>query len=285
MEVRTPFLGGKGMGLFGGQFASVIEWEEFRDDVIFWKWKNSEIRKKSRLIIKPGQSAVFLYNGRLEGIFTDEGDYEVASQIVPFLSSLKGFKFGFNSGIRAEVLFVNKKEFTMTWGTKNAIMVPFDTMPGGIPIRCFGTYVMKVDDLVAMIDNLAGVREIYTVEDVKLRVDSMLDQLLMKWIAQEGRDLFHLQSNADAIGQGICTDLDMELIKIGLTVSNFKISSFSYPKDIQDKINASASESILNPDKEKPKNSSSAGAKYCSNCGAPLAADAKFCGNCGKMVG
>jgi len=77
----------------------------------------------------------------------------------------------------------------------------------------------------------------------------------------------------------------MELIKIGLTVSNFKISSFSYPKDIQDKINASASESILNPDKEKPKNSSSAGAKYCSNCGAPLAADAKFCGNCGKMVG
>ena len=76
------------MGFFGNQFASIIEWKEFRDDVIFWKWKDSEIRKKSRLIIKPGQDAVFLYNGRLEGIFTDEGDYEIASQIVPFLSSL-----------------------------------------------------------------------------------------------------------------------------------------------------------------------------------------------------
>ena len=27
------------MGLFGGQFANVVEWEEYRDDVIFWKWQ------------------------------------------------------------------------------------------------------------------------------------------------------------------------------------------------------------------------------------------------------
>lgn len=268
------------MGLFGRQFASVVEWDEFRDDVIFWKWKDSEIRRKSRLIIKPGQSAVFLHNGRLEGIFEDEGDYEISSQIVPFLSSLKGFKFGFNSGIRAEVLFVNRKEFTMSWGTKNAIMVPFDGMPGGVPIRCFGTYIMKVDDLVAMIDNLAGVRQVYTVDDVKLRVDSMLDQLLMKWIAQEGKDLFHMQNNAEAIGEGICMDLDMELIKIGLTVSNFKVSSFSYPKDIQDQINAAATRGILNPGRTQ----SQSAAGFCTQCGQPLPAGARFCPKCGAKV-
>lgn len=268
------------MGLFGNQFASVIEWQEYRDDVIFWKLPNSEIRKNSRLIIKPGQSAVFLYNGRLEGVFTDEGDYEIDSQIVPFLSSLKGFKFGFRNALRAEILFVNTKEFTMTWGTKNPVMVPFDTIPGGVPIRCFGTYIMKVDDLVAMIDNLAGMREVYTVEDVKLRVDSVLDQLLMRHIAQEGKDLFHLQSNAQAIGAGICTDLDMELIKIGLTVSNFKVSSFSYPKDIQDRIHQAASDSILHTDGSK----ASGGGKFCAYCGAPLKPGARFCTECGKPV-
>ena len=26
------------MGLFKGQFANVVEWEEYRDDIIFWKW-------------------------------------------------------------------------------------------------------------------------------------------------------------------------------------------------------------------------------------------------------
>ena len=47
------------MGLFSGQLANVVEWEEYRDDVIFYKWDNNEIKKGSRLIIRPGQDAVF----------------------------------------------------------------------------------------------------------------------------------------------------------------------------------------------------------------------------------
>ena len=60
------------MGVFN-QLANVVEWEEFRDDVIFWKWSNKELKKSSRLVIRPGQDAIFLYNGRIEGIFTEEG--------------------------------------------------------------------------------------------------------------------------------------------------------------------------------------------------------------------
>src|SRR5690554_990290 len=99
------------MGFFSRQFANVVEWKEFRDDMIFYKWSNNEIKKGSRLIIRPGQDAIFMFNGKIEGIFKDEGDYDIESQIIPFLSTLKGFKFGFNSGMRAEVLFVNTKEF------------------------------------------------------------------------------------------------------------------------------------------------------------------------------
>ena len=97
------------MGLFSNQFSNVIEWEEFRDDMLFWKWDNKEIKKGSRLIVRMGQDAIFMYNGKIEGIFKDEGSFDIESQIVPFLSTLKGFKFGFNSGIRAEVLFVNSE--------------------------------------------------------------------------------------------------------------------------------------------------------------------------------
>ena len=97
------------MGLFSNQLSNVVEWQETRDDVMFWKWNNDEIKKGSRLIIRPGQDAIFMYNGKVEGIFEDEGSFDIESQIIPFLSSLKGFKFGFNSGIRAEVLFINTK--------------------------------------------------------------------------------------------------------------------------------------------------------------------------------
>ena len=67
------------MGLFSNQFANVVEWEEYRDDLLFWKWTNREIKKDSRLIIKPGQDAIFLYNGAVEGIFTESGSYTIDS--------------------------------------------------------------------------------------------------------------------------------------------------------------------------------------------------------------
>ena len=105
------------MGLkdvISGQLLNVVEWEEWREDMIFWKWTNREIKKGSKLIIRPGQDAIFLNNGKIEGVFTDDGEYDIESQIIPFLSTLKGFKFGFNSGMRAEVLFVNTKEFLVT---------------------------------------------------------------------------------------------------------------------------------------------------------------------------
>jgi membrane protease subunit (stomatin/prohibitin family) len=233
------------MGLFGGQFANVVEWEEYRDDVIFWKWQNREIKKGSRLIIHQGQDAIFLYNGKVEGIFTDEGSFDIESDIIPFLSTLKGFKFGFNSGLRAEVLFINTKEFTVKWGTKNAINLPAQGMPGGLPIRAFGTFNMKVSDYLNLIEKIAGVKQMYTVDNVKERVMSMLDQLLMKWIVKEGKDMFNLQANAFDISRGICEDLDMEMSKIGLTITGFSIQSVSYPDNIQKMVEKNAANSMI----------------------------------------
>ncbi|MBW8349760.1 SPFH domain-containing protein [Bacillus sp. IITD106] len=233
------------MSLFKNQFANVVEWEEFRDDMIFWKWSNREIKKGSRLIIRPGQDAIFINNGKIEGIFTDEGDYNIESQIIPFLSTLKGFKFGFNSGMRVEVLFVNTKEFTVKWGTKNAINIPTPMLPGGMPIRANGTFNFKVNDYMALIDKIAGVKNSYLVEDVKIRIVSILDQLLMKWISREGKDMFNLQANSFEIAKGIKEDLDMQIIDSGMTITGFNIMSFNYPEKIQEMIAKTASHSMI----------------------------------------
>ena len=209
------------MGLFGNQLANVVEWEQFNDEMIFWKWSNKEIKKGSKLIIRPGQDAIFLFNGKVEGVFENEGSYDIASQIVPFLSTLKGFKFGFNSGMRAEVLFVNTKEITVKWGTKNAINIPAPGLPGGMPIRAFGTMACKVDNHNVLIDKIAGIKQQFNIDDVKERVISMLDQLLMKWIAREGKDMFNLQVNSFEIGNGIKEDMDFEMRKIGISIPSF----------------------------------------------------------------
>jgi membrane protease subunit (stomatin/prohibitin family) len=230
---------------FRNQFANVVEWEEFREDMIFYKWSNREIKKGSKLIIRPGQDAIFLNNGKIEGIFEDEGEYDIESQIIPFLSTLKGFKFGFNSGMRVEVLFVNTKEFIVKWGTQNAVNIPAPGLPGGMPIRANGTFNFKVRDYIAFIDQIAGVREQYLVEDVRIRISAVLDQLLMKWISREGKDMFNLQANAFDIAAGIQEDLDMQMVKSGLSITGFHVMSFNYPKEIQDMINKNASHGMV----------------------------------------
>ena len=233
------------MGIFGKQFANVVEWQEFRDDSIFWKWENSEIKKGSRLILRPGQDAIFLSNGKIEGIFKDDGDYDIETQIIPFLSTLKGFKFGFNSGMRAEVLFVNTKQFQCKWGTKNPINLPAPQLPGGMPIRANGAFSFKVDDYVALIDEVAGVKSSYVVSDVKERIMAQLDQLMMKWISKEAKDYFNLMANAAEISKGIQSDLDMAMRKLGIAITDFSIMSVSYPESVQKMLEKNAAQSMV----------------------------------------
>lgn len=233
------------MNFFRNQFADVVEWDEFRDDMIFWKWNSNEIKKGSRLIIRPGQDAIFLFNGKIEGVFTEEGDYHIESEIIPYLSTLKGFKFGFKTGLRAEVIFVNTKVFNVKWGTRNSINIPTPTLPGGLPIRANGTFEFKVNDYMALIDQVAGVRNQYLVEDVRIRITTILDQLLIKWITREGKDIFNLQTNIVEISRGMQEDLDMEIHDMGMSITKFSIGSFNYPEKVQAMIDKSASHGMV----------------------------------------
>ena len=233
------------MGFFGTQLANVVEWNENSPGTLLWKWQNNEIKKGSKLIIRMGQDAIFMYNGKVEGIFEDEGQFDIESDIIPFLTTLKSFKFGFNTPLRAEVLFINTKEQLVKWGTKSAINLPAQGLPGGMPVRAFGTFSCKVNEADVLIDKIAGVKNIFTVQDVKERIIANLDQLLMSWIGREGRDIFNLQMDAGSIAKGILSDLDLDMRKLGITITEFKIESFSYPEEIRKMQEKAAAQSMV----------------------------------------
>jgi len=233
------------MGFIKNQLLNVVEWNEDREGVLFWKWDNNEIKKGSKLIIRPGQDAIFLHNGAIEGVFEDDGEYDIETEIIPFLTTLKSFKFGFNSPFKAEVLFINTKEQTVKWGTKNAINLQAPGLPGGMPIRAFGTFSCKIGDHDVLIDKVAGIKNTYSVDDVKERIIANLDRLLMSWIAKEGKDMFNLQISATDIGEGIRADLDADMAKIGISVTEFNIESFSYPEEVKKMQEKAAAQSMV----------------------------------------
>ena len=233
------------MGIFKNQLLNVVEWTDEKEGQLFWMWDNDEIKKGSKLVLRPGQDAIFIHNGAVEGVFEEDGTYDIETESIPFLSTLKGFKFGFNSGFRAEVLFINTKEETVKWGTKNAINLPAQGLPGGMPIRAFGTFSCKIADHDVIIDKLAGVKNTYSVADVKERITATLDQTIMSWIAKEGKDMFNLQVYAREIAEGVRSDLDADMSKIGISITDFTIESFSYPEEVKKMQEKAAAQSMV----------------------------------------
>ncbi len=82
-------------------------------------------------------------------------------------------------------------------------------------------------------------------DDVRDRIKGILDGLLIKWITKTGGDVFNLMANAADISKGILEDLDMELLKIGLTMTDFRISEFTYPENISKRADEAAEYTML----------------------------------------
>lgn len=230
--------------MFKNQLSSVVEWNTTDKDALFYKWRQDELKKGSVLIVRMGQKAVFFNNGVIDGEFDKQGRFDVESEIIPFLSSLKGLKFGFNSGYRAEVLFINTKGVIVNWGTKQPVNIMAQGLPGGVPVRANGTYIIHVADPVKIMNEISG-EETFRVEDAKQRLDPFMDQLLLQHITQEGGGFFNMMANSGVIGKAIEKDLDEKMEPLGIKVSDLSIASLTYPKEIQDMITKVAAQSMI----------------------------------------
>ena len=138
------------MGLWDklkGEFIDIIDWTDNTNDTIIYKFPRfqNEIKMGAQLTVRESQVAVFMNEGQIADVF-QPGMHSLSTQNMPILSTLKGWKFGFNSPFKADVFFVSTKQFTnQKWGTKNPIMLR-DAEFGPIRLRAFGSYAFKVND-------------------------------------------------------------------------------------------------------------------------------------------
>ena len=116
------------MGIFDklrGEFIDIIDWTDETQDTMVYRFQrhNNEIKMGAKLTVRESQVAVFVDEGRIADVY-QPGMYTLETENMPILSTLKGWKYGFNSPFKAEVYFVNTKRFTdLKWGTMNPIMM------------------------------------------------------------------------------------------------------------------------------------------------------------------
>ncbi len=238
------------MGLFS-QRKDTVEWVEYRSDLLFYKWRDSEIKNGSRLVVRTGQNVVFYYNGHVSKVFTQEGNFDIATDIYPFLSDWQAFfDLRKDTGLRAEVYFVNAKELLMNWGTRQRIMIPTDEVPSGIPIGMNGNLVVEFRDYLKFIEKVAGVKPSYSLSDVSDRILGELDGIISECVlgAQHKvglNALVALQANSRALGKQMAEELDKELFDIGLGVRDVNIISINYPPEVQAMAEKVAAQSFI----------------------------------------
>src|ERR1044071_163378 len=138
------------MGLFDylkTQFLEIIQWEDDSRDTLSWRFadQDKEIKRGAQLIVRESQTAQFVYLGQFGDTFSP-GKYSLTTDNIPILTTLKSWKYGFESPFKADVYYVVTRVFTGNkWGTSNPGVVG-ENDPGLVRARAFGTYDFRIVD-------------------------------------------------------------------------------------------------------------------------------------------
>jgi len=228
------------MGLFDkikGEFIDIIEWLDDSNDTMVHRFERyqNEIKNGAKLTVREGQVAVFINEGQIADVFSP-GMYELTTANLPILSTLKGWKHGFNSPFKAEVYFVSTRNITaQKWGTKNPIILN-DQRFGMLEIRAFGTYVIRVKDAPVFIREITGTDGSFTTAEISEQLKSMIVTRFTDAIGEAKLPVENYASNVNEISEYVHDVIGPEFLNYGIEVTKFLIENVSMPDKIKEEI-------------------------------------------------
>jgi membrane protease subunit (stomatin/prohibitin family) len=232
--VRTE---GEKMGIFDAirsQFIEVIEWLDDSGNTILFRFpvQGQEIKNGAQLTVRESQSAVFVFQGQIADVF-GPGRYSIDGGNTPILTKLGAWKFGFNSPFKAEVYFVNTKQFTdLKWGTSNPVMMR-DADFGMVRLRAFGIYSIRVTDPRALIKEVAGTNAHFVTEDIEGQLKRTLVSGFSDALAESKIAALDLASNYEELSKFIRGKLTGDFNTYGLELTKFVIENISLPAEVE----------------------------------------------------
>lgn len=237
------------MGLLGwikNQFIDVIEWLDSSNNTLVWRFpdQDQEIKNGAKLTVREGQVAIFVNEGQIGDVFPP-GLYSLTTQNLPILTSLKSWKYGFNSPFKAEVYFVNTKQYMdLRWGTMNPIMMR-DPDFGVVRIRAFGLYAIQVVDARTFFKELVGTDGHVTTNDVDGALKRMLVSAFTTSIASSGVPALDMAGNYEVVGARIQAKMASEFSQYGLSLRKFVIENISLPPEVEKALDTRTSMGVM----------------------------------------
>ncbi len=237
------------MGIFDRLKKELIDIIQFLDDTNntlvyrFERFQN-EIKWHAKLVVREGQSAVFINEGKLADVF-GPGTYTLDTQNMPILATLKGWKYGFESPFKAEVYFISTRQFTdLKWGTMNPVIVR-DPEFGPVRLRAFGTYAIRVKDPAAFIREIVGTDGRFTTEEVVNQLRNMIVTNLGDALGESKISIMDMSARYREMGEFLSQQMRPEFDKLGLELTSMFVENVSLPPEVEQAMDKRSSMGVI----------------------------------------
>ena len=231
------------MDFIKGELIEIIEWTDDSRDTLSYRFPDDdkEIKRGAQLIVRESQMVQFVYLGQFGDLFAP-GKHTLTTDNIPILSTLKGWKYGFESPFKADVYYVTTRLFTGNkWGTSNPVMVR-DQDFGIVRLRAFGTYDFRVVNVPRFLKEVAGT-------DIHFRLDEFADVMRSRIVSVFSEALasskvpaLDIATRYSELGEALLPLINPVLTdKYGIEMATFVLENVSVPPEVEQAIDKRSS--------------------------------------------
>lgn len=231
-----------------GQFIDVIEWIDDSRDTLVWRFPEAsqhEIKRGAQLVVRESQVAQFIYEGEYGDTF-GPGRHTLVTENIPILTSLKSWKYGFESPFKADVYFVTTRLFTGNkWGTANPVMLR-DNDFGIVRARAYGTYDFHVTDPKLFLKEVSGTDEVFRLEEFADTMRSRLVSVFSEALAKAKVPVLDVATRYGELGEALLPLINPFVqARYGLSLTTFVVENVSVPPAVEAAIDKRSSMSAV----------------------------------------
>ncbi|MFN8010867.1 MAG: SPFH domain-containing protein [Holophagaceae bacterium] len=235
------------------QFLDVVQWLDDSNDIMAWRFpfRGQEIQNGGKLVVRPSQAAVFMDEGRFGDVFVQPNTYTLNTQNLPILATLKGWKYGFESPFKSDVVFINTKLFNdLGWGTPNPVMMR-DPDFGMVRIKAHGIYSVQVPEdpeaIKTFIKQLVGTNGQYTIDDCQNQLRKTISSKLADTLAELKMGALDLNMKIDEVGDAVKEKLQAEFLTMGVKLAKLVVEPFTLPEEVEAMMDKRTSVGMMAP--------------------------------------
>ena len=214
------------MDFFRQEFIDIIEWVEQDQDTVMYKFPDQDkaVKYGAQLTVRESQKAIFVNEGQIADVY-EPGRHELITANMPIMTTLRSWKYGFESPFKVDTYFVSTRQFTnLKWGTPNPIMMR-DPEFKQVRIRAFGAYFIRIKDPKLFFQEYAGTAPVLRIGDIEESLRDLVSPKFAEALAEAQISVLDLATKYSELGELIKPIMQRDLDPFGIELTKFQITS------------------------------------------------------------